>query len=64
MTGNSRFQIKNPRGQIVGAYDASSKAEALNAMARDAGYRDYADFKRRAPASDRPWWLTVRKVQP
>lgn len=37
-----RYRIKNTRsGAIFGVYQGSDKREALDAYARDAGYRDY-----------------------
>ena len=37
-----RYRIKNTlSGVIFGIYQASDKREALDAYARDAGYRDY-----------------------
>ncbi|WP_353268583.1 hypothetical protein [Gemmatimonas sp.] len=40
----TRFQIENTQsGTILGQYDADTEAQALDLMAQDAGYRDYAD---------------------
>ncbi|MFG1302703.1 hypothetical protein V5F34_00995 [Xanthobacter autotrophicus] len=37
------FQITNTRsGMDLGVYEGATEADALNAMARDAGYKDYA----------------------
>ncbi len=38
----TRYQIENTAsGIILGVYEANSENEALDAMARDAGYEDY-----------------------
>lgn len=40
----ARYQIENTiSGVVLGVYEGASKADALDAMARDCGYRDYAD---------------------
>lgn len=37
------FKISNPAsGVILGVYPGDTEAEALDSLARDAGYRDYA----------------------
>lgn len=48
-----RFQIENTvSGLILGVYEGATEAEALDAMARDAGYADYAEAQKVAPADD------------
>ena len=43
-TMTKSFQIENTRfATILGVYEGADEAEALDAMARDAGYADYAD---------------------
>jgi hypothetical protein len=45
-----RYQIENVRsGVVLGVYKASSEADALDAMARDAGYADYEEACEVAP---------------
>ena len=40
----ARYLIENPHsGLSLGVYEGDTKAAALNAMARDAGYADYAE---------------------
>ena len=47
------YRIENTAsGIILGDYEADSKHAALDAMARDAGYADYAEAQEVAPAKD------------
>ena len=47
------YRIENTRsGVILGDYTADSKEAALDAMARDAGYADYAEAQEVAPAAE------------
>jgi hypothetical protein len=40
----AKFQISNPvSGLILGTYEAASSEDALEALARDAGYKSMAD---------------------
>lgn len=49
----SKYLITNTRsGVALGVYEGNSEAEALDAMARDAGYSDYAECCEVAPASE------------
>lgn len=49
----TKYLIENTRsGIILGEYQADSKEAALDAMARDAGYADYAEAQEVAPAGD------------
>lgn len=36
----SKFEISSKAGALIGTYDGSTKADAVDAMARDAGYND------------------------
>ena len=48
-----KYRIENTRsGIVLGEYDAESKSDALDAMARDAGYRNYAEAVSVAPGTD------------
>ncbi len=44
--------INTTSGANLGSYVADTEAEALNAMARDAGYTDYAEAEEIAPTAD------------
>ena len=47
------FRIENTiSGVILGDYEGATEAEALDAMARDAGYSDYAACCEVAPAKE------------
>ena len=53
MTGDTmgKYQITNTiSGVELGVYEGATEAEALDAMARDAGYSDYAECCEVAPA--------------
>ena len=46
------YRIENTlSGVDLGAYEGATEAEALDAMARDAGYTDYAEAQSVAPAA-------------
>ncbi|MCR2832166.1 hypothetical protein NR402_18180 [Acidithiobacillus ferrooxidans] len=46
-----KYQIENARsGIVLGTYDADTPAQALDLLAKDAGYKDYADAQEVAPA--------------
>ena len=38
-----RFQIASTQGANLGTYNGETRKGALDAMAKDAGYRDFAD---------------------
>ena len=45
------YQIENTQsGIILGTYEADTPHEALDRMAQDAGYKDYAAAQKVAPA--------------
>ena len=47
------YRIENTRsGIILGDYEAETKEAALDAMARDAGYADYAEAQEVAPPAE------------
>lgn len=49
----SQYEISNrSSGQILGTYIGATHWEALDAMARDAGYRDYAQACQETGAYD------------
>lgn len=43
--------VNTVSGLVIGTYTADSKEEALDAMARDASYTDYATLCKVAPAA-------------
>jgi hypothetical protein len=48
----TKYQITSSAGQDMGVYEADSEQGALDAMARDAGYRDQAEAAEVAGAFD------------
>ena len=49
----AKFQIGNTASDVIlGVYEADDKQGALDAMARDAGYRDYAHADEIAPSNN------------
>jgi hypothetical protein len=56
-----QYQIENTRsGLVLGIYEAGSVEEALDLMAQDAGYEDYAGLDSKVPAA--PGELVVTEV--
>lgn len=56
-----KYQIENLySGHVFGIYEGGSKKEALDALARDAGYEDYEDMCEVAPV--RPGEISVKEV--
>jgi hypothetical protein len=48
----ARFKIENTvSGTVIGEFDADDEQDALDAMAREAGYRDHAEACEVAPTS-------------
>lgn len=48
------YHIQNTiSGSDLGIYQGDTRMQALDAMARDAGYDDYADLEKQVPAYDR-----------
>lgn len=53
MSSAKTWTIENTTsGLVLGTYEGATAADALDAMARDAGYRDYADLQAQVPAED------------
>ena len=48
-----RYRITSAQGVELGTYEANSEAEALNKLARDAGYKDQADAEQQIPTVNR-----------
>ena len=56
-----KYQIENlDSGHVFGIYEGGSKKEALDALARDAGYEDYEDMCEVTPV--RPGEISVKEV--
>jgi len=48
-----QYRIENrTSGVDLGAYEGETEQEALDAMARDAGYQNYEEAQATAPADD------------
>lgn len=58
----TKFLIESTAGIVMGEYVAESKAEALDAMARECGYVDYAEVLTVLGKTD-PSDLIVTEVQ-
>lgn len=49
----TKFQIENTMtGAFLGVYEGADEAAALDAMAQDAGYADYADVTDQMPVEE------------
>lgn len=47
-TTTKKYRISSKvSGHVIGVYEGETKADAVDAMARDAGYADTADMNRR-----------------
>ena len=47
------YQISNSvSGAVLGDYEAADEMDALDVMAKDAGYQDYADLQSVSPDDD------------
>ncbi|MHB8180083.1 MAG: hypothetical protein ACYDDR_04570 [Acidithiobacillus ferrivorans] len=56
-----KYQIENTHsGVVLGVYDAETPAQALDLMAQDAGYKDYADAQKVVPA--KPGEIAIHEV--
>jgi hypothetical protein len=49
------FELSSSAGVILGTYRTATVQEAKDVLARDAGYRDYAEVKRVTGESDASW---------
>jgi hypothetical protein len=49
----TKYQIENTKtGVFLGVYEGADEAAALDAMAQDAGYVDYADVTAQMPVEE------------
>ena len=59
-----KYQIENTRsGFFFGIYEADSKEHALDLMAQDVGYKDYADLNEEVPAAPGEILVTELEVE-